>query len=584
MEESFEELLRLAENGDAKAQQTVGLRYYYGMGVEQNRELAAEWFARASINSLLCTNTSSKPADKSTVSAPPPIRSIPTQQHTAPQQPVQPPPKPRQTQPTQPIQQQSTQSEQTAQAPSIQSKQAVEQPTQNQTQEQAQTKPANKKSGTLSVFLTLLVPTIGITLLGISLCVADFGYIALFIGIILIAFSVLYCIFATVYIHNENVELYCPKCKEKYNYDTDIEYNVTSTDHKTHKLNPNHDRSKQIESAWYYNYKIKCSCHKCNHNREYNKKLLYAVSYYDGKEEIKNPEYTLERYYTSEVAATGFTNKKFVIGSRIVGAVTAIAAIVIFIFTIIALLHNADPKDYYDTYYCNVNDTNLMSWTFDRDYTCTVRVYEDSTTSSKVIESKMYTYEYKSSSELEDILTFDSKYDGRGALVVIAYDTLAVFWLIPDGFSYRLESNNGNMTLTQNPPSKNLNHAPQNCYGSYYCIVNDSTLMSWTFERDYTCTERIYIDSRTYRYEYKHSSDLKNVLIFDSKYNGYGAFVVKIPEYPDLIFWLIPDGSSYRLERNDEEMTLTQNLPTADNNTYYNYMQENTTQYSYTAS
>ena len=46
-EESTRELRKLAEGGDAKAQNELGLLYYEGKGVPQNHKKAKEWFDKA---------------------------------------------------------------------------------------------------------------------------------------------------------------------------------------------------------------------------------------------------------------------------------------------------------------------------------------------------------------------------------------------------------------------------------------------------------------------------------------------------------------------------------------------------------
>lgn len=48
--EAFEQLIVAAENGDPRAQYTVGYMYYEGQGVSQDEERALRWIERAAAN------------------------------------------------------------------------------------------------------------------------------------------------------------------------------------------------------------------------------------------------------------------------------------------------------------------------------------------------------------------------------------------------------------------------------------------------------------------------------------------------------------------------------------------------------
>ena len=76
---------------------------------------------------------------------------------------------------------------------------------------------------------------------------------------------------------------YCPHCEKKYNYDTDISWEITDTTETINKITAN--------------VEFECICSKCENQQTFTQK--FVTSYYDQKQDAwkENNIHTMARKY-----------------------------------------------------------------------------------------------------------------------------------------------------------------------------------------------------------------------------------------------------------------------------------------------
>ncbi|MDE5755901.1 MAG: SEL1-like repeat protein, partial [Clostridia bacterium] len=345
MEESFEELLQRAKNGDAEAQKEIGMRYYYGIGVEQNREVAAEWYMKAEMQAQM---SSAQHAKSKSVSQYDDVEELDDEELEA-----------------------LEHDEDFARYMEEELKKLKSSPTQSHTQtsgldngkkgaETDKPAPAKKKKLYVRPLLDFML-VCAFIIFGISLSIQT-SDVAKFFGVFIIIIGVFACVYGSYDYIKDKRERICPKCKEQYDYEDDIAYDLTDTVTKTYPYKGNGNNMHVVSAKLKYKFRVQCHCHNCNHTREYTKTVLAGKEYWDGAVETVDTEQALEKWYTQKSLTRPPTKKDKII----FGVITAIllwASLISFCFAGLSGLaglggfgenSSKDPKDYYGTYYGSI--------------------------------------------------------------------------------------------------------------------------------------------------------------------------------------------------------------------------------------
>ena len=89
---------------------------------------------------------------------------------------------------------------------------------------------------------------------------------------------------------------FCPECGAKYNYETDIAWEITEENIVDVKPNPNAS-GKQICGKRKDTYRFECTCSSCGHVREFNTTFQTGVAYTDGSVKLDNRETIAKNYF-----------------------------------------------------------------------------------------------------------------------------------------------------------------------------------------------------------------------------------------------------------------------------------------------
>lgn len=209
--------------------------------------------------------------------------------------------------------------------------------------------------------------------------IAWLGLIAMFAGIVylgyiltnifssiipLIVLGLFAIIVIAVYVYNifkEQKEKFCSNCKRQYDFDNGVEYHEIETYTKTHHYNPDSIGKQKIESLT-YKVGFDCTCTYCGARKSFTKKIYGGAEYSDGSVDLKNPEDTIENYFTSSGLSANKTGN--IVVSFIVAVITFVTALLLplanfdWLSDIIGPMGSdvLEASDYYGTYYGVTDD------------------------------------------------------------------------------------------------------------------------------------------------------------------------------------------------------------------------------------
>ncbi|MDE6605384.1 MAG: hypothetical protein K2K85_05095 [Clostridia bacterium] len=406
MQESFEELLQRAKNGDAEAQKEIGMRYYYGIGVEQNREAAAEWYMKAEMQTQM--NSAQHSKSNSDDELDDNFEELSDEELAA-----------------------LENDEDFARYMEEELKKLKSTPTQSsglnngkKGDETDKPAPAKKRKLYAGLLLLLMTSFAGI-ILAISLIIQISG-VAKFFGIAILLFSIWASGFYIYSYIKDKHQLICPKCKEQYDYEDDVAYDLTDTVTKTYPYRGKGENMHVVSAKLKYKFRVQCHCHNCNHTREYTKTVLAGKEYWDGAVETVDTEQALEKWYTQKSLTKSPTKKsKIIIG--VITAILLLASLISFgNFAIDSQVGvGKDPKDYYGTYYGSIGG-EYCYLTIDKDKNAVITTKDGN-------DTKSYIYIYTTSKKLKGTYEFDEMFDGKGALQIdVGKNQAIILWLNKD--------------------------------------------------------------------------------------------------------------------------------------------------------
>ena len=89
---------------------------------------------------------------------------------------------------------------------------------------------------------------------------------------------------------------FCPECGEKYNYNNDVEWEVSEIEIKEKNTNPNSDR-KQIAGIRIEHIDAECHCRKCGATNSFSHKFRTGVVYDNGQVKVDNIQIIVKKYF-----------------------------------------------------------------------------------------------------------------------------------------------------------------------------------------------------------------------------------------------------------------------------------------------
>lgn len=89
---------------------------------------------------------------------------------------------------------------------------------------------------------------------------------------------------------------FCPECGEKYNYNNDVEWEVSDVEIKEKSTNPNSDK-KQVAGVRIEHIEAECTCSKCGANSCFSHKFRTGVVYDNGQVKVQNIQTIVKKYF-----------------------------------------------------------------------------------------------------------------------------------------------------------------------------------------------------------------------------------------------------------------------------------------------
>ena len=146
---------------------------------------------------------------------------------------------------------------------------------------------ARKKVWIEAVFMILLFGAIAAV---ISMYSAPIG---IFIGVLFVILDL--CVYVPSNLKRVK-RCHCRECGEKYNYNRDVEWEVTDIELKERNTNPNSDK-KQIVAVRIEHIDAECHCENCGAVSSFHHKFQTGVEYDNGSADVKNIETLVRRYF-----------------------------------------------------------------------------------------------------------------------------------------------------------------------------------------------------------------------------------------------------------------------------------------------
>ena len=162
----------------------------------------------------------------------------------------------------------------------------------NTVQEPEETLKKKKKPVTrerIKVWITFGVATV---ILGIIPCFLLFP-----IGILFSGICMLMLLFVWLPASLKKVKrCFCPECGEKYDYDNDVEWEVSEIEIKEKITNPKSDR-KQLAGIRIEHVDVECHCANCGATNSFSHKFRTGEVYDDGQVNVKNIQIIVKKYF-----------------------------------------------------------------------------------------------------------------------------------------------------------------------------------------------------------------------------------------------------------------------------------------------
>ena len=89
---------------------------------------------------------------------------------------------------------------------------------------------------------------------------------------------------------------FCPECGEKYDYNRDVEWEVSDIEIREKNANPNSDR-KQIVGIRFEHVDAECHCARCGATRSFSQKFRTGVVYDNGQVKVDNIQVIVKKYF-----------------------------------------------------------------------------------------------------------------------------------------------------------------------------------------------------------------------------------------------------------------------------------------------
>ena len=89
---------------------------------------------------------------------------------------------------------------------------------------------------------------------------------------------------------------FCRECGEKYDYNNDVEWEVSEIEIKEKNTNPNSDR-KQIAGIRIEHIDAECHCANCGATNSFRHKFRTGVVYDNGQVKVDNIEIIVKKYF-----------------------------------------------------------------------------------------------------------------------------------------------------------------------------------------------------------------------------------------------------------------------------------------------
>ena len=290
------------------------------------------------------------------------------------------------------------------------------------------------------------------------------------VGYFLVAVTAITYIAVIVMFFKNKKEMLCPKCKQYYNFNTDINYQLIDEIYKQHKINPNAS-TRQITESLTYKYQIDCTCHNCGHKRSFSWKTRGGNAYSDGTTQYTNPHNTIRNYWSSH-SITGTSKGENIFGFVLMGICLIIAVLTLALGSIASA---ADPKPAKaDGIYYGISEG--IHYTVELDGKKAVITRDN----GMKTETEEFNVSYLTAKKAQERMA-NSQYVGCGGILLRLKDDKdngTIIWVEDNGDATYYVLNEGNTLLssTDTTLSSYMND-PKNYYRTYrYNAINEVTL------------------------------------------------------------------------------------------------------------
>ena len=89
---------------------------------------------------------------------------------------------------------------------------------------------------------------------------------------------------------------FCHECGERYDYNRDVEWDVTEVEIKEKSTNPNSNR-RQVVGIRIEHVDVECSCENCGATASFSHKFRTGEEYDDGHAKVQNIQTLVRKYF-----------------------------------------------------------------------------------------------------------------------------------------------------------------------------------------------------------------------------------------------------------------------------------------------